>query len=80
MVAEILGFIRFMARKFPGYDGNTYVPEGFLYEEIRPAVFVGKGKEYMLHTREQLYSSERGKRPFRGMKCWRSEITKFCLL
>ena len=55
---------RILGRKLPGDDDNSYAPEGYLFEEIGPKAFVGKGAEEMNETRSRLTDMRRGGCPF----------------
>ena len=56
---------RILGRKLPGDDGNIYMPEGYLFEELGPSNLAGKGLDDMAETERLLSQSNRGGCPFR---------------
>ncbi|KAF2185019.1 hypothetical protein K469DRAFT_726903 [Zopfia rhizophila CBS 207.26] len=50
---------RLFGRKLPGHGGNSYQPEGFLFEEIGPEDFLGKGFKEMEWERHRMLEKKR---------------------
>ena len=57
---------RLLGRKLPSDDGNRYAPEGYIFTEIGPQAFKGKGIEEMDETCSRLANQGRGGCPFAG--------------
>jgi hypothetical protein len=55
---------RLLGHRLPGDDGNKYVPEGYLFEEIGPTALRGKGLKEMELTDAKLKDARRSGCPF----------------